>query len=233
MGCLHDRHRVITPANVLDLRAWKLTLPTGSPGPAPGLPGIPREIKQPDLSTYQDENFTRVGTGVRFRASVSGINQVGSKYPRCELREMTPDGKTGAAWSPVVGRHTMTITQQINRLPTKKAEVVAGQIHDAAGFVILVWVRGNGDGTARVIARGINGTDTTLDPAYVLGSLLTVQIEAATGVITCGAFSMPWTTGGCYFKAGVYTQSNVTIPGEDPTSGGEVLIRSLAVTHQP
>jgi hypothetical protein len=133
----------------------------------------------------------------------------------------------------------MTITQQIQRLPVKKPEVVAGQIHDAPGYVLLVWVRGNDDGTAQVIARGQGVDDVVLLPAYVLGSLLLVQIEATNSTITCAvndqapAFAMPWTGSGAYFKAGCYTQSNVTIPGEDPTSGGEVLIRSLAVTHQP
>lgn len=224
---------MIVPANILDLRAWKLTLPTGTPGSAPVQPGVPTEIKQPALSTYTDDNFARVGTGVRFRASVSGINQNGSKYPRCELREMNGDGKTNASWSPAVGRHTLTITQQVNKLPTKKPEVVAGQIHDATGFVLLIWVRGNGDGTAQVIARGQGVPDVTLDPAYVLGSLLVVQIEATGGAITCGPFTMPWTGSGAYYKAGVYTQSNVTIVGEDPNSGGEVVIRSLAITHEP
>jgi hypothetical protein len=152
---------------------------------------------------------------------------------------MTPDGKSGASWSPVVGRHTLTITQQISKLPTRKPEVVAGQIHDGPGYVLLVWVRGNGDGTAQVIARGQGVDDVTLLPAYVLGSLLLVQIEATNSTITCAlndqppAFTMPWTGSGAYYKAGCYTQSNVTIPGEDPNSGGEVLIRSLAVTHQP
>lgn len=230
---------MIYPANILGLGAWKLTLPTGVPGATPGAPGVPTEIKQPALATYQDENFQRVGTGVRFRAAVSGINQQGSKYPRCELREMTPDGKGLASWSPAVGRHTLTITQQIQRLPVKKPEVVAGQIHDAAGYVLLVWVRGNGDGTAQLIARGQGVEDVVLLPAYPLGSLLLVQIVAENGTITCGvndqapAFTMPWTTGGCFYKSGVYTQSNVTIPGEDPNSCGEVLVRSLAVTHEP
>jgi hypothetical protein len=203
---------------------------------------VPTEIKQPALSAYADADFARVGTAVRFRASVSGINPQGSKYPRCELREMTPDAKTGAAWSPAVGRHTLTITQQIQKLPTKKPEVVAGQIHDAAGFVLLVWIRGNGDGTATVIARGNTGptpTDVTLLTNYPLGSLLLVQIEATNGTITCAvndqppAFSIPWTTGSCYAKCGTYTQSSLAIPGEDPTSYGEVLVRSLAVTHEP
>src|SRR6478752_10461864 len=108
----------LVPANILDLRSWKLTLPTGAPL-------APTEIKQPALSTYQDANFHRYGTSVLFRAGVNGFNQPGSKYPRCELREMTPDGKSGASWSPAVGRHTMTITQRILSLPTKKPEVVA------------------------------------------------------------------------------------------------------------
>ena len=220
-----------SPANILDLRTWKVTLPTGTPGPAPGQPGIPTEIKQPDLSTYADSNFVVYGTGVRFRASVSGINQSGSKYPRCELREMTANGVGLASWSPAIGRHTMGITQQINKLPTKKPEVVAGQIHDAAGFVLLIWVKGNGNGTAQVIARGATIPDVVLNPAYVLGSQIRIDIEATAGVIRCGSFALPWTTGGCYFKAGCYTQSNVTIVGEDPASLGEVLLRSLAVTH--
>lgn len=232
---------MIVPANILSLTGWKLTLPTGTPGPAPGQPGVPTEIKQPALSSYQDSNFQRVGTGVRFIAPVSGINQVGSKYPRCELREMTADGKTGAAWSPAFGRHTMTITQQVNKLPFKKPEVVAGQIHDAPGYVLLVWIRGNGDGTAQVIARGNTGptpTDVVLHPNYALGALMTVQIVATNGTITCGLsdgpppFTIPWTGSGCYWKSGCYTQSNVTITGEDPASYGEVLVRSLAITHE-
>jgi hypothetical protein len=231
---------VIVPASILDLRAWKLTLPTGSPGPAPGLPGIPTEIRQPQLSTYTDESFARVGTGVRFRAPVNGVNQVGSKYPRCELREMNADG-TAASWSPTYGRHTLTITQQIQRLPVKKPELVAGQIHDDNGYVLLVWIRGNGDGTARVIARGNTGTiptDVTLLQSYPLSALLLIHIEATNGTISCAvndqpaAFSIPWAGHGLYYKAGCYTQSNVIIPGEDPTSLGEVLIRSLAVTHE-
>lgn len=229
---------MIYPANILDLRAWKLTLPTGSPGPAPGLPGIPREIKQPDLATYTDQNFQRVGTGVRFTAPVAGVNQVGSKYARCELREMTPDGKTGAAWSPASGRHTLTITQQINKLPVKKPEVVAGQLHDAAGYVLLCWVRGNGDGTAQIVARGQGVEDVVLLPKYPLGSLLLVQIVATDGTITCAvndqppAFTMPWTGNGVYAKNGAYVQSSVIIPGEDPAAVAEVLVRSLAVTHE-
>lgn len=216
---------MIGPANILDLRTWKVTLPTGAPL-------VPTEIKQPALSTYQDQNFSRVGTGVRFTAPVAGFNQPGSKYPRCELREMDSTGKVGASWSPSVGRHTMTLTQQINKLPVKKPEVVAGQIHDGPGFVLLIWVRGNGNGTAQVVARGQGVPDVILEPAYLLGSLLTLQIEASNGVVRCGAFSMLWTTGGCYFKAGCYTQSNLSIVGEDPSAVGEVLIRSLAVTHE-
>lgn len=227
------------PGDVLDLRTWKITLPTGSPGPAPGLPGIPREIKQPQLSTYSDASFNTRGSAVVFRAAVNGINQAGSKYPRCELREMNHDG-TAAAWSPASGRHAMALTQQVVALPKAKPEVVAGQIHDAAGYVLLVWVRGNGDGTARIIARGNTGTsptDVTLMDNYPIGSNLRVQIVATGARITCAVndgppgFDIPWTSGGCYFKAGCYTQSNVTIPGEDPLSFGEVWIRNLALSH--
>lgn len=144
----------------------------------------------------------------------------------------------GAAWSPAIGRHTMALCQQVNTLPKRKPEVVAGQIHDAAGYVLLIWVRGNGDGTtARVVARVMGQDDVELTPNYLLGTNMNLKIVAEDGLIRVASgfgltASFPWTDGGCYFKAGCYTQSNLTtVTGEDPASYGEVLIRQLALTH--
>lgn len=212
-----------TPANVLDLNRWKLTLPTG---PFP----TPTEIRQPALATYTDPNFTLRGSAVQFRAGVSGTTQTGSKYPRCELREMDGNGLNPASWSPSFGRHTLSLLEQVTQLPTKKPEVVIGQIHDGNSYILLIWVSGS-----KILARGINGTDLIIKSDYVLGDMISTKIVAEKSTITVEdtSFTMPWTTGGCYFKAGCYTQSNATIVGEDPNSYGEVLIRNLAVTHEP
>jgi poly(beta-D-mannuronate) lyase len=43
--------------------------------------------------------------------------------------------------------------------------------------------------------------------------------------------AVPRDASGCYFKAGVYTQSNPE-KGDEPTAYGEVIIYDLSVTHQ-
>ncbi|HEY0616101.1 MAG TPA: polysaccharide lyase family 7 protein, partial [Kribbella sp.] len=92
-----------TPAGVLELTNWKLTLPTGSEGK-------PAEVKQPELADYaKDPYFVVEGKGVRFRAPVDGVTTSGSSYPRSELREMTNDGQEKADWSSTSGTHTLIV----------------------------------------------------------------------------------------------------------------------------
>lgn len=221
---------LLVPANILNLNNFKLTLPTGVIT-SPPQSGVPTEIHQQELTSYSDPYFYRRGSGVIFNTPVGGVVQKGSKYPRTELREMLSEGQTLASWSPSVGRHTMTLVQQVLNLPLVKPEVVIGQIHDANGFVLLLWVTGNHDGTANLIARGINGIDTPIHNSFdITNDILTSHIEAVDGAINIGDFNMPWTTGGCYFKTGCYVQSNLSHDTADQF--GAVLTRNLSITHE-
>ena len=89
------------PADVLDLSSWLLTMPIDS-----DRAGSPDEIKQPELAAFQSSQFFYVNGSaddskrtVVFRAPCGGSTTKGSRYPRCELREMTDSGRTRASWS--------------------------------------------------------------------------------------------------------------------------------------
>lgn len=214
------------PSEWLDLSIWKLTLPIGPPE-------MPSEITQPELATYEiDPWFLLVADGVQFRANAGGVTTSGSSYPRSELREMEPGGTVRASWSTSAGRHEMRIDQSITHLPEVKPHVVAGQIHDASDDVVMIRL----EGTHLFVEGG--GEDLgTLDADYTLGERFVVRIVAEGGHIRVdhgddGTFEVDVERAaiGCYFKAGVYTQSNVS-RGDDADAYGEVILHALEVTH--
>lgn len=216
----------VYPANVLNLTNWKLTLPIGSPGD-------PREIKQPQLSQFILSPYFRVNAqknGVVFQAPVGGVTTKNSNYPRSELREMTGGGSREASWSDTSGTHVMTIRQAITHLPSSKPEVVAGQIHDDEGYVILIRLEGS-----KLFVEGNGNNVGTLDSNYHLGAIFTVRVVAAGGHIKVfynGAQKADYARSGSqyYFKAGCYTQSNPS-KGDSPSAYGQVVIYSLGVSH--
>ena len=220
------------PGEVLDLRAWKLTLPVNDAGdPA----GRPAEITQPRLATFRlDPVFTVQGEGVRFRARTDGTTTPGSSYPRTELREMSPDGARLAAWSTESGSHTMVVEEAITALPATKRHVVAGQIHDGEDDVVTVRLESS---RLFVDHNGVDGA--TLTRGYVLGTRFALRIEASGGTIRVyynggqsPADTLERRGGGMYFKAGVYTQSNCQREATcGPQNAGEVVIYRLRVTH--
>ncbi|HEX7897656.1 MAG TPA: polysaccharide lyase family 7 protein [Planctomycetota bacterium] len=196
----------------VDLRGWKLTLPVGKPD----------EIR--DLAGFKSEHFESGPDGLLFRAPVEGVTTKGSSYPRCELREL-------ALWSTESGTHTMSITQAITRLPARKPHVVAGQIHDARDDVIMIRLEGK-----TLFVEGGGKDLGLLDPAYALGTFFDVKVVAAASRIRVaynGAdkVDVERPAVGCYFKAGVYTQSNLE-KGDVAGERGEVRIRALSVRHE-
>ena len=219
------------PADVLDLSTWKLTLPVGSDE------DDAEEIKEPDLATFSDDRFFTVtsdGTGVVFRAPAGGATTSGSDYPRSELREMDPGGTSEASWSNYSGTHVMRLKQAITALPRRKAEVVAGQIHDADDDVVMVRLE------RRRLFVEADGEDIgTLDADYDLGTTFTIEMKAnADGIeisydtanIDAGKTVRYDEVGqGYYFKAGCYTQSNSS--HDDDDAHGEVVVYALDVEH--
>ena len=80
------------PGDVIDLKNWYLTLPSGSSGD-------PDTVQQPKLASYTSKFFRLNDTrdGVAFTATAGGTTTENSHYPRAELREM--NGSAKAAWS--------------------------------------------------------------------------------------------------------------------------------------
>lgn len=218
----------ITPSSVLGLANWKLTLPVNTPHE-----GSPDEVQQPELASYSSDQFFHLTTakdGVVFRANAGGATTSNSGYPRSELREMTNSGKTKASWSNTSGTHTMTVRQAITHLPVVKPELVAAQIHDSSDDVIMVRLEGK-----HLFIESGGKNIGTLDPAYQLGTVYTVKIEASGGRIKVWyndalKVDVAKSGSGWYFKAGCYTQSSPK-KGESADAYGEVVIYSVSVTH--
>ena len=226
-----------TPGELLDLARWKITLPQDTPS----IDGNPNEITSPAITTYQHTDFFRVtddGQRVLFRAPVDGPVTESTEFPRSELREMTSSTELdaeGPGWSTTDGTHVMTLRTRITEVPKVKQHVVVAQIHDSEDDVVMVrWEFGR----LFVEAEGVEIGD--LNPNQPLNSDFDVEIRAAGGVISIsynGGAPVTLTRDrtGCYFKAGIYTQSNKTRVWdgvlEDPTSAGAAEVTSLTVTH--
>ena len=219
------------PADVLDLSTWKLTLPVGSDE------DDAEEIRQPDLATFSDDRFftvTRDGSGVVFRAPAGGATTSGSGYPRSELREMSSCGTSEASWSNASGTHVMTVKQAITALPRRKAEVVAGQIHDADDDVVMVRLE-----RKRLFVEADGDDIGTLDASYDLGTTFTIVMKAnadgieirydSDNIDRAKVVRYDKVGQGYYFKAGCYTQSNSSHDDDDAL--GEVIVYALDVEH--
>lgn len=221
------------PAQVIDLKNWKLTLPVNTEHN-----GNPDEIKQPELNTYKDQFFTlnSAKNAIVFKAFTGGYTTSGSNYPRSELREMTNNGKSSASWSSSVGKHTLYIDQKVTHLPDVKKHIVIGQIHDASRYVIFFRLE---DSKLLVSVNG--GQKIILDANYKLGTRFNVMFEVADGKTKCFYNGKLMHTHqekfeGAYFKAGAYVQSSCKgdkkVEGESCNAYGEVEIFNTWVKHE-
>jgi hypothetical protein len=212
------------PGELLDLRNWYLTLPTGAEGD-------PDTVEQPALATYSSAWFglDAARKGVVFTANAGGATTSGSSYPRSELREM--NGTEKAAWSNKSGTHVLEVRQAVLAVPPAKPEVVTAQIHDSSDDVMEVRLEGE-----RLIAQYDDGNeDITIDPAYRLGTPFNLRVVAAGGRVEVfyngvRKAEIARSGSGWYFKTGSYLQSN-TSKGDRPDAVARVVIYSARVTH--
>jgi len=236
------------PADILNLTNWKITLPVDASGNQPSGNASPKEVTQPTLATYSLSPYfqNNVGnTGVIFRANTGGVTTSGSSYPRSELREMTNNGASLAAWSASSGTHTMEIDQAITHLPVLKPHIVVGQVHgnssnsgpDGDDDVIVLRLEGT------KLFMDHNGNDgVTIDANYVLGTRFVFKIVATGGQFKSyynGTLVETYTRAmsAGYFKAGAYVQASCKSggnpgPSESCSTYGEVVIYNVTVTHQ-
>lgn len=223
------------PMDVIASPNWKITTP---------LPNAP-EIKYPALTAYTAEWFhlNATGDGAVFMARTDGGHTSGSKNPRSELREMSSDGKSNAAWSTTVGTHSMEIEQSVDVLPQgAKPHVVVGQIHNASDDVTVFRVEGRTD-TRDIASIWITNGDTThgylITDNYHRGDKFRVGFKVSGGIIQYTFngqpvnYALPKKTTGCYFKAGCYNQSGgiVTKLPDGQVDYAQVTIYAVQVCH--
>ncbi|WP_086828790.1 polysaccharide lyase family 7 protein [Allokutzneria sp. NRRL B-24872] len=217
------------PGDVLDLKNWKQTLPTGSAEK-------PKEVKQPALATFSADPWfvpTPDCAGVQFRAAVNGVTTSGSGYPRSELREMTSNGKDNASWSSSSGKHVLEVEAAVTRLPNGKPHVVAAQIHDGSDDVSVFRVEGN----KVYVTKGDDTHFHLVTSSYELGRKFVARFEVSGGRIKAFfdgklAVEIPKKFSGGYFKTGAYVQANCS--NSSPCSGanhGEVRVFRVGVAH--
>lgn len=223
---------MVYPAQILDLRSWKLTTAKGSAGK-------PTEIQPKELATFSDPKWFRVdGKAVVFAAPVNGVTTKNSKNCRWELRELKPDGKTLASWSSTDGvPHTLVQDMAFTRLPTGNVGVgvVGGQVHDADDDV-CVW---RCEATGLWLAVGDHRADWLLiDPNYRVGTRITTALSVDKGEISAWyqgrkVHAFDKKISGAYFRAGAYTQANAGAKPNDSSNYGECRYWSVRVVHGP
>lgn len=215
------------PSSIINLNNWKLSVPV-----VDDRSEHPLEIMQPELRDHSSQYmFVDSGKEVVFRAPTDSAIQPGSDYPRTELREMTDGGQSKAKWSNGDSRHELVVEQAVTVLPSINPFVVVGQIHNSKGFVVLVRLDGR-----HLYVKTEDGEMATLNDSYRLGTFFTLKITASNGNVAVfynndlkASFKKKCSS--CYFKAGIYLQTNEEMEG-GRKSVGEVRIRGLSISHQ-
>jgi alginate lyase len=221
------------PAQVLNLKDWKITLPVDNPDQSGRQP---LEVTQPRLDGYALSPWfipTAACDGVQFRSAVDGMTTQNSTYPRSELREMTNNGASPAGWSSNFGTHTMVIDQAITHVPNDRPHVVVGQIHDGEDDVSVFRL----EGTKLYVTKGDTRHHKLITDEYVLGIRFQAKFEVSNGQIRAyynGVLqaTIPASFSGAYFKAGVYTQANCSKSSPcDSSNYGQATVYRVTVTH--
>jgi hypothetical protein len=203
---------------------WNLTIPETDPKTK-----NPKVIKLPELRNYQSDFFSVLPEGIFMAAPVDGATTPNSKYPRCEFREVNPDGSL-AKWDGSKGSHTMKVVTSVRMTPKNKPELCIMQVHDSKDDVFMVRFEKDQlviSGVAipkgkKILTKkvGLN-EDIVIDFKVSNGkAILTVN-----GDIT----QYPFNYKGCYFKTGAYVQSNRSF--DDKGQLGAVLLKEVSISH--
>ncbi|MGQ1892012.1 polysaccharide lyase family 7 protein [Thermophagus sp. OGC60D27] len=211
------------PADIIpNLVDWKVTLPVDDQGnDNSSVTDVnerntnPLEIGGQDLIDYQYEPYFRAQDGeVVFRGHCAGVTTSGSKYPRCELRQLVGGGDH--YWS-VQDYQKLEVEVRILHTPERKPEVCFVQIHGPEDEPMRLQY--HADQGLYLVWNEENKKYFKQDVPYELGQKLNVLVEVEGGEITCKVvnlangkeFSYTWTSNDQvgYFKVGCYTQSSI------------------------
>jgi hypothetical protein len=214
--------------DVIDVRQWALTLPTGTPG-------HPDRVSGPGLGTASGPGFRfdPARGGIVFRVNAGPVSASG-RSPRAELREMI--GGAPAAWSAISGVHTFTVCQAVTRLPVGQPRVVTAQLHDAHHAVLQISL----EDTRLILVDGTGRKRWVLDPHYTLATPYRVTLIAAHGRIEVGynghhAGTIIESGSGWYATTGAQLPSarSAAGRGERAEATGEVILYAATLRHDP
>lgn len=202
------------------------------------------EISVADLAAGYENIplFYNTGDGVEFSAQLGAPHTSGTKYSRCELREMTAAGEK-MGFDVLVGSHYLAGESQIVAQPTKKPDIVVAQLHNGDADRVAIRTQLFSTGELRLVVR-VNGavqkgSADVLGVPYELGrrfrwEILTLPdgsvkvwidgklvVDAPEGVLESTG-SPSW-----YFKAGCYNQST-----DNPLQVGAVRLKDLRCSHR-
>ncbi|MGB7326706.1 MAG: polysaccharide lyase family 7 protein [Rubripirellula sp.] len=227
------------PGSRFDLSHWKLTLPYDQ---AHNYGGHAMEVGAKQLTEdFKDPHFLTDANGAMvFWCPVVGSTTEGTKFPRCELREMLTPGDPGDNWK-MPGSHTMEARCRVLEVPDYP-KVVIGQIHSFSGkskpLVKLQYYKGRIE--ALIKLSPFSGKDKLIQfPEVELNRDISWKIELKDGVLSISVndvtqseniveHDVTWESQTFYFKAGVYPQDNEGTSSE----GARVSFSSLTVRHQ-
>lgn len=219
----------IAPGQLIDLKNWYLTLPTGKQKD-------PDCVFQPRLESFIHPKFFLVNEkkdAVIFRAHCGAVTTKNSRYGRSELRECTNEGKDKASWDTDKGEHTMTYTASVKELPVVKPSVIVGQIHATKKYLILIKLRKN-----KLQVQHNGKIIGTLDDNFKLNNIFHIKIEVKNNNIhihyndmTKAKVRVVAKASKCYFKVGSYLQSSAAT-GDKEDSIAEVWLYNLKVEHK-
>jgi hypothetical protein len=212
---------LLYPADFAGQRFQKLTLPLDGPDSGRWADEIvPPRLDEFDLKPYcwVYEDRALIHTVYHGGATTSG-----SKNPRSEWRETNLNGSL-AAWDGRHGRHNLILPSvAINRLTPVKPEIVLGQIHDGSNDVATLRAEGIKDSAGRLTSRAKMYLAKGNDSEYRYLGTVSVRktfnygFYVKDGMLHFGfngtswhpsaAFNIP-VPDDCYFKWGLYLQSN-------------------------
>ena len=227
------------PGSLFDLSHWKLTLPTNSSN---SYDGHAAEVTSTELvAGFKDPHFRTNSAGsMVFSCPVAGATTEGTKFPRCELREMLKPGDEDTNWT-AQGTHTLRATCRITQLPSYP-KVVIGQIHSYSGkakpLVKLQYYKNRIEALVKVsptsgMDRKLTFADSKLGDEIqyeikVKDDSLSVTVNGETQTEDLANNDPEWIDQTFYFKAGVYPQDN-----EGPLSEAAcVEFSDLTVIHR-
>jgi hypothetical protein len=212
------------PGANFNLGSYNLQLPVLSNGSVKQVSGSQLEGGYSDAYFYSGSSGQMV-----FWAPVTGGTTPNSKYPRSELRQVSPSD-----WS-LSGTHTLTATCKVTKVPSN-GRVIIGQIHgNASGSEVckLLWNSGAVEFRYKTDARVEQGFNLG---NYNVGTTLNYTIRCSNKAITVTVngrsatrtySNSMWQSDRYYFKAGSYVQDNTGTSSE----GARVEFTALSTSH--